>query len=149
MPLHQKTAVQLAEATFAPEMPIMFTVYGTPKPQGSMRAFYKAGMKRAVITSDNKKLKPWRQEITATAMALGVPILDGPIAIELEFYLARPKSAKKRVYPTVKPDIDKLARGCLDAITGVLIRDDAQVVSLVTLKHYGDVERVEIRLEAL
>lgn len=125
---------------------IQFTVYGKPVPQGSSKAFYVKALGRAVITSDNKRLKPWRQQITDTAMAqAGEAIEDSrPVEVLLEFYFARPKSAKKRVGMTVKPDIDKLIRAILDGITGVLFRDDSQVVSVIASKHYDDLERVEI-----
>ncbi len=38
---------------------VKFTVYGRPVPQGSTRSFIPKGWTRAVITTDNKKLKPW------------------------------------------------------------------------------------------
>jgi Holliday junction resolvase RusA-like endonuclease len=41
-----------------------------------------------------------------------------------------------RRYPTTKPDLDKLARAVLDALTGVYYLDDAQVVSLDLQKAY-------------
>jgi len=125
---------------------VKFVVYGTPRPQGSMRAFFRPGMKHAVITSDNAKLKPWRQQITETAIALGITPVEGPIVLVMDFFFTRPKSAKKRVGMTVKPDSDKLARGCLDALTGVAYRDDSQVVDVHARKHYGEPERVEIHL---
>jgi Holliday junction resolvase RusA-like endonuclease len=36
-----------------------------------------------------------------------------------------------------KPDIDKLARGVLDALSGVLFHDDAQVIDLRVGKRYA------------
>jgi Holliday junction resolvase RusA-like endonuclease len=46
----------------------------------------------------------------------------------------------------VKPDVLKLARAVEDALTGILYRDDAQIVTEVLRKRYGDPPRVEIRL---
>ena len=123
-----------------------FTVYGTPKPQGSMRAFMRPGMKHPVLTTDNKKLKPWRQEVTGAALAQNFQQLEGPVSITLDFHFTRPKSAKKRNGMTVKPDIDKLQRSIFDSLTGVLFRDDAQIVRVVARKHYSDPERVEIQV---
>lgn len=127
---------------------IRFTVYGKPVPQGSSKAFYVKSIGRAVITSDNKRLKPWRQQVTDTAMSLQGDAIpdDKPVEVVLDFYFARPKSAKKRIGMTVKPDIDKLIRAILDGIMGVLFRDDSQVVSVVARKHYADQERVEIQV---
>ena len=125
---------------------IKFTVFGKPVPQGSSKAFYVKSLGRAVITSDNKHLKPWRQQVTETAMSLQADAIpdDRPVEVILDFYFARPKSAKKRVGMTVKPDIDKLIRAILDGIMGVLFRDDSQVVSVHARKHYAEQERVEI-----
>jgi crossover junction endodeoxyribonuclease RusA len=36
------------------------------------------------------------------------------------------------------PDIDKVCRAVLDALTGILYRDDAQVVALSAVKTYAD-----------
>ena len=129
---------------------IAFTVYGTPRPQGSTRAFIPKGWKRAVITTDNTKLKPWRQEVSGAAMALNPEVLCGAIVLCVDFFFKRPRSAPKaRTMPTVKPDVDKLLRGILDACTGICYRDDAQVVQVFASKHYGDPERCEIKLREL
>ena len=53
-------------------MSISFFVPGVPQPQGSSRAFTtKTG--RAYVTSDNAKLKPWREAVRTKAfrMTLG------------------------------------------------------------------------------
>jgi Holliday junction resolvase RusA-like endonuclease len=128
---------------------IRFEVLGTPRPQGSNRGFVHRHTGRVVITSDNKRLLPWRQQVAGTAMALSVdPFADGvPVEIALNFYFSRPKSAKRRIGMTVKPDIDKTIRAILDALKGILIHDDAQIVELHARKHYGGPERVEIVIQ--
>ena len=45
---------------------LTFTAYGTPRPQGSAKAFVRGN--RAFITSDNAKLKPYRHTLTQVAM---------------------------------------------------------------------------------
>lgn len=127
---------------------IAFTVYGIPQPQGSSRMVPVKGH-GMFITSANKKLRPWRQEVSNTALALNVPPFakDTPIVARLVFYFKKPPSvSKRRIRPTVAPDIDKLCRSCFDSLTGILFRDDAQVVDVHATKHYGDIERVEISL---
>ena len=136
---------------------IEFTVLGTPRPQGSMRAFIdKAG--HANMTSDNPKMKPWRQQIGWTALdARGKAGIyepwgsDVPVRLTTWFVFARPKSApKRRIFPTVKPDLDKLKRAVMDALKGIIYIDDAQVVEHgVSAKRYGLPERVEITVEVL
>lgn len=126
-----------------------FTVHGRPQPQGSKRH---VGNGRMVESSKN--LRPWRQQVTDTAFVeCGRMPYSGngteAIAITVWFYFARPKSAKKRLYPTVKPDIDKCLRAILDSLTGICYKDDAQVVQVRTEKSYSDMERVEIEVAEL
>jgi Holliday junction resolvase RusA-like endonuclease len=115
-----------------------FTLFvpGIPIPQGSARAFVVGG--RAVITGANKKTKPWRGEIAAAAIDLRPEgFTDGAVSIALDFYMPRPLHlAKKYNRPTSKPDLDKLIRAVLDALTGVLWVDDSQVVEIVARKYY-------------
>jgi len=125
---------------------ISFTAYGIPQPKGSTKAFVVKG--RAITTSDNTKLKPWHEVVAYAAQAHRPKggIIRGAVAVELSFYLLRPKSVseKKRPHHTVKPDIDKLARGVLDALKGVIYSDDSVVVDLHPRKAYGNPPRVEI-----
>lgn len=119
-----------------------FFAAGLPAPKGSTQAFIRGG--RAVTTHDNAKTKPWQAVIAYAARQAGVTPLDGPVSMQLIFCLPRPRghfgkrgllpSAPAR--PTVKPDLDKLERSCLDALTGIGFADDAQVVDLLTAKHY-------------
>ncbi len=140
----------LFEPTQAATRPIRFTVYGTPRPQGSTRAFIPKGWRRAIITTDNVKLKPWRQEISGAAIDATPAMLEGPVFVSLKFFLAKPKSlAKKFTEPTKKPDLDKLQRAVFDALTGICFRDDAQIVAVSAEKAYGVPERVEILINRI
>lgn len=127
---------------------IAFTVYGTPIPKGSTRAFYVKKLGRAVITAANSKTKPWAQMITATALSeRPEQPLEGAIALRLAFYLPRPVSLPKKARMAIKkPDLDKLSRTVKDALTGVIWKDDSQVVQLLATKEYG-VPRVEIEVQ--
>lgn len=120
----------------------MTEVYGVPKPQGSKRAFVVKG--RPVVTeSAGQPLKDWRatvaQHCGERAAQLGWRPLDGPVGVRLLFRMPKPKSTPKwRRYPTTKPDIDKLTRAVLDAITGSLITDDARVAQLVVGEQFAE-----------
>jgi crossover junction endodeoxyribonuclease RusA len=131
---------------------IQFTVYGTPRPQGSMRSFRHRLTSQVVTTSDNKHLKPWRQEVAQMAVLQRAQLIEtGPVALGLRFYFKRPKSApKSRIYPTVKPDLDKTIRAILDALKGIIYGDDSQVVRFDHVeKLYDNVERAEIQVRPL
>ena len=112
------------------------TVYGDPVPQGSMHAF-----NNRVVHHNDRKLKDWRKKVRAHFTTY--EMWKGPITVELEFWLYRGKTVKRDL-PSVKPDIDKLARAILDALTGVVYADDSQVCQLVVVKRYGPKPGVQI-----
>ncbi|QIS38649.1 RusA family crossover junction endodeoxyribonuclease [Clavibacter capsici] len=113
---------------------VEFTIPGTAIPQGSKTVFNG----RAVEA--NKKLRPWRKVVTAAAVEAlaGRPGFDTAVTAIIDFYLPRPRTVL-RIRPTVKPDLDKLARGIGDGLTDSgLIRDDALIVCLSAAKWYAD-----------
>jgi crossover junction endodeoxyribonuclease RusA len=63
----------------------------------------------------------------------------------LGFFFERPERAKSSL-KTTKPDIDKLQRAALDALTGVLFEDDSQVVSVICTKDFGSPARMMARV---
>lgn len=113
-------------------------VKGKPVPQGSMKAFRAGGKGKVVmIHSKGKELNEWRDNIAKTVkerMGERKPS-DRAIGITVYFYLLKPKSAKRKSH-TVKPDIDKLVRAVLDALTDVAYNDDAQVIEIQVQKCY-------------
>jgi crossover junction endodeoxyribonuclease RusA len=143
------------------QMNLNFTVFGIPQPQGSTRAFLTPAMRargwtRPIITSDNAKLKPFRQELAQTAL---VAMREGgaekaghgvPVSIALAFYFPKPQSAKKSaIFKTTKPDVDKLLRAVLDALTGIAFEDDSQVCECRLVKSFGSPARVEVQVETI
>lgn len=119
-----------------------FTVEGCPIPKGSTKSFVING--RAATTNANPKTKDWEMRIASECQAVRdgffVPKTNkgGGVRVSVDFHLPRPVSAKKRRHMVVKPDIDKLARAVLDAITGLMFEDDSQVISLQAGKYYID-----------
>jgi crossover junction endodeoxyribonuclease RusA len=109
-----------------------------------MRAFLPKGTSRPVLTSTSGEgLKNWEQAIRTEAltarMIAGWPVLDEPVEVYLHFLLPRPKSKPKRVWaPTTKPDLDKLVRAALDALTNVVWRDDSIVIQIFATKSYAE-----------
>lgn len=72
------------------------------------------------------------------------PKFEGPIFLSIRFDLSKPKSAKKRMYPSVRPDIDNLTKSVLDAANGILFEDDGQIVALHVEKVYAKEEGIFI-----
>ena len=48
--------------------------------------------------------------------------------------------------PTVKPDLDNIAKIVADALNGLAYRDDSCIVDLVVRKRYGVEARVEVKI---
>src|SRR5271156_56523 len=123
-------------------MNVSFTVRGVPVPQGSKRALVHRSTGRAVVIEQGgQRHKDWRQDVkyqAHIAMNDWEDLLTGPVGVSLCFTVPKPKSAPKprRTWPDKRPDLDKLVRTILDAITGEIIADDAQVVQLLASKAY-------------
>jgi Holliday junction resolvase RusA-like endonuclease len=94
--------------------------------------------------------------------AAGCRPMSGPISVELEFILPRPKShygtgrnagvlkaSMLNDLPVSKPDVDNFAKMVLDVCNGILWQDDAAVVRLSAFKRYGENPRTIIHVEAV
>lgn len=142
---------------------IAFTVFGKPMPKGSKTAIVR-GAKAVLLDARRgparKEYLAWHTAIDYAAWAWSTgnprlpddPTWDSPLDVRLRFFLPRPKSLPKKVlHHTKKPDVDKLVRAALDPMSGILFRDDSQVVRLVATKEYaapGDAPRVEVSIAA-
>jgi Holliday junction resolvase RusA-like endonuclease len=143
-----------------PSPVIEFTVLGEAAPAGSKRAFQNKKTGALIVTDASKGSKPWQAEVRAAAAAHvnGGGLLTGPLRVEFTFYKPRPSGhygtgrnagtlkASAPPFPATRPDVLKLSRGVEDALTGVLWRDDAQIVSEQLEKRYGAPARCEIRI---
>ncbi|WP_454921374.1 RusA family crossover junction endodeoxyribonuclease [Actinomyces naeslundii] len=128
---------------------IVFFAAGTPAPQGSKRH---VGGGRLVESS--RQVGPWRATARRAALEAmsGQQPRTGPLEVYLRFIMPRPEGHLRqgraqtdgwRLLPsaprqhTGKPDVDKLVRAILDALTGVCWCDDAQVVAVHAEKTYA------------
>lgn len=140
-----------------------FFVAGIPVPKGSAKAFLRPGAKIPTVMQDNaEKQKPWSSSIGYAAQQAGVTMAPKgqPVKIDLIFYFPRPKGhygtgknaetlkASAPANHVTKPDLDKLVRCVLDALTGIAWNDDAQVQGVFATKWYGDAPGVEVEIEA-
>jgi crossover junction endodeoxyribonuclease RusA len=124
-------------------MKIDFYVNGLPAPQGSKRH-----VGNGVMVESSKSLPAWRECVSyAARKAAGESIFtSAPVSVVLFFYFPMLKGhyhKDGRVRDTAphwkstKPDIDKLMRAVLDAMSGVVFRDDSQVARAVLTKTYS------------
>lgn len=125
-----------AEEMLPPGVWLDVFVPGRAAPQGSKRH---VGGGRMVESS--KALGPWRTVVAwSAAQAYRDAPLDGPLAVVVEFVMPRPAGCPKRSTPPAvkRPDVDKLARAVLDALSGVVWRDDSQIVDLHPTKRIAE-----------
>lgn len=137
-----------------------FVVYGKAAPAGSKVAGMSRGGKMFVRDS-SKGSYEWKSKVSDRAAEIfgnEHELVSGPLEVWFTFYVPRPKGhfgtgknadvlkATAPLYPTVKPDVLKLARAVEDGMTGSVWRDDAQIVAEHIVKLYGEPARVEIEV---
>ena len=114
--------------------PFQFYAHGLPAPQGS-----KKHMGRGVLVEQSKRVKPWREAVKWAVIEANPARLKfhAPVSVQIVFYFARPKSRKNDVHHCTSPDLDKLCRSTLDALTdsGIIV-DDSLVAELRASKFY-------------
>ena len=156
---------------------IEFFVPGRAQPAGSKRAYVpldknkqpyhrKNGTIIANIVDDNKKSKPWQKVVAGVGRRrYRGEILTGPLRVSFVILHLRPKNhygtgrnaerlkESARLAPIVMPDVLKLSRGIEDALTGVIWKDDAQIVVELLydcyVSRFTGKQGVAIRIEPL
>ena len=129
----------------------MFYVRGVPVPQGSVTAHAhkrKDGTTYASVHyAVGSPLHRWRTDIALAARAeWGDEMTYHPVQMRTVFYMPRPmrhwtlertlRPAYVEVEHSSRPDLDKLIRGVLDALTDVIYEDDSQVSVIYASKIY-------------
>jgi len=141
---------------------VAFAVRGLPVPQGALVRSPSGGL----YHQGRGRLDDWRRALADGARAVigDAALVDGPLWVWLEFRLPRPGNhflpatrrrperelrATAAVWHDRAPDLDKLTRAALDALTGVVWRDDRQVASLHVAKRYSDTPGADVRVRRL
>lgn len=128
---------------------ISFFVPGITRTAGSKSAF-KGKDGKINITHASKYSKGWMDSVKWFAMKQThkMVLLEGPITLKLVFMRDRPRGHygtgrhagqlrnSAPFHPISKPDLTKLTRAVEDALTGIVWKDDAQVVKQETSKVY-------------
>jgi len=145
---------------------IQFFVPGEARPAGSKRGFSDKTSGRIIITAANPKQKDWMDTVSwHTQKHVGrMVLLTEAVCLKLTFLRLRPQGhygtgrnagrvkASAPLHNTKVPDLTKLTRCVEDALTGLIWRDDRQVIAQRTNKRYcRDDEKpgVWIRVETI
>lgn len=126
-------------------MNLTLEVFGRPAPQGSKRYIGGSAKQGGRFIEASKYLPAWRKAVTQEALAVIAEErwekVEGPVELEVTFFLERPATIKQsaRPYPIKPPDLDKLIRGISDSLTDAGVwQDDSQVVRVIAAKFYDD-----------
>ena len=132
-----------------------------PAPQGSKKGFpirrANGTIGVAITESAGNKLTSWRQDVRGAAehamaqQGWAAPPNGTAIHLDVLFFLPRPKGhygtgrnsqtirAASPPYPISKPDLDKLVRSVMDALTSAgIYADDSTVTTIYAMKVYAD-----------
>ncbi len=111
-----------------------------PYGKGRARTFVRQGITRTITpTKTREHAKQMHFLVSKELSKKGFrQAFEGPIEVDYIFYLPRPKTVKTRIYPTVKPDEDNLAKQCNDVFNELLWRDDTQIVQSNIKKLYAE-----------
>ena len=128
----------------------------------------KNGVPVVNTTEQNKqRLKLWRNDVANAAIGngwpgLGLAALDEAVVVQLTFFFTRPEGHygtgrnanvlkdSSPLYPEkTGEDLDKLERAVLDALTGIVWKDDRRVVTMPSRRRYGTPERMDVAVRRL
>jgi Holliday junction resolvase RusA-like endonuclease len=82
-------------------------------------------------------------------------LLEGPLSVDLMFYLPVPKGVSKvksrlmlagQLFPHVRPDVDNLAYVVTNAMKMVYYKDDAQIIDLAMHKRYHETPKIVVKI---
>ncbi len=141
---------------------ISFTVLGKPSPSGSKKAFQHRGTGRIVVVDTAKGKAKWqatsKRAAIAAAKECNWECTSEAVTLAVSFTFARPLShfgtgSKSSIlkpsapnWHTQKPDRTKLLRCIEDAFTGVLWKDDSQVIAGAVSKQWGLIDSAYVRV---
>lgn len=135
---------------------IEFIIPGDPVPQGRPRAG-RAG--RRIVMYDPKESREYKRYVSLIARQHAPKtLLEGPLSVRMKIYRQIPKSTTKKdralifegkKRPITKPDTDNYTKSVLDALNGIIYKDDSQVTDLYASKYYSDDPRVEIKVQEI
>lgn len=136
---------------------VSFVIPGAPIAKGRPKTAVVNG--RAIIYTPSKtRREEGAIRLMADEAMAGAAPIEGPIAVAIVHHMPIPASwsgVKQRrardglIMPTGRPDWENLAKLALDALNGIVYRDDAQIVSAQVAKRYSTEPRTEISVTAL
>ena len=135
-------------------MEFRFTLIGEIVPQARPRISTRSGLPKAYDSEKSRDFKEYVSHMAYQSMDGHEPF-SGPIVVSICVYRRVPSTWSKlkvaraldnMIFPTGRPDVDNLAKGIMDGMTGVVWVDDAQVVRLIVEKKYDNQDWASVRV---
>lgn len=126
------------------QTPLLVTLDGPPRGKGRPR-FAMRGGRPATFTDAKTNNYEAALRIAAQMAMANRPVLTGPVELTAVAIFDVPRSWSKKkaadalngfLRPTGKPDVDNIVK-TVDALNGVVWRDDSQIVETTVRKLYG------------
>lgn len=137
-------------------MNLTFTIPGEPTAQGRPRFSTHGGFVKAYDPEKSRNYKAYVKLLASEAMQnIGLTLTELPLGVEIITDVGIPASKSKKFkeqalnglqLPIKKPDVDNVAKIILDSISGIVYKDDKQIVKLTVSKKYSDTPKVEVKV---
>lgn len=129
---------------------------GLPRGKGRPRFSSRGGFARAYTDQQTESYEGALRLAASQAMSGEAP-LDGPLVLAMVAVFPVPMSWSKKkrtealaggLRPTGKPDCDNLLK-TIDSCNGIVWHDDAQIVTAMVCKKYGEQPSMEIQVHTV
>jgi len=138
---------------------VMIVVDGEPVAQGRPRFSTRGGVFRAYDPPDSRDYKDYIKMLAKRQWGRKPP-MEGSLSLSVRVFRSVPTSwSEKRkqmaysglIRPATKPDTDNYVKGALDALEGIVFKNDSQVVEYHAPfgKWYSDRPRMEIEVKEI
>jgi Holliday junction resolvase RusA-like endonuclease len=132
---------------------IVLIVPGAPIPKGRPRATSIGGRARMFTPAKTRRYEDLIR-LEAGRVMEGLDQLQGALSVNIRAFMQTPQVISKHkakgpaaeageLRPLTKPDVDNFAK-VIDALNGIVWRDDSQVVELSVSKYYSSRPRLEL-----
>ena len=127
------------------DWPLKIVVPGVPVPWARAGANTSRGLQFYTKPKSRKYVERIKGKAMIEMQGRGA-LLTGPVSVRVMVNLPIPKSWPKwkrkaaaitHIMPTSKPDLDNFEKAVLDALTGIVFVDDAQVTDKIATKRYA------------
>lgn len=125
-------------------MKVSFVVKGKPVGKQRPRTVRNKYTGKTLTYTPNKT-KAYENEVARGYRRISNHMFEDAVAVNIIVFVKHPK---RRTYqrPTVKPDIDNIAKTILDGLNGVAYADDKQVIKLSIEKFYDDDDYMAVNI---